>query len=209
MTDDQPTAGVALTKAVEFAWRDYDERARLARSNRQWTTAASAQEIANGLAAAITALRTPASGAVEAIQSLIDEPLTGPTHDVWERARRAGLKEALVSVKRAALTSEPKAEGETCNMGVGCDDYGRCYAAENGQPDRCGRPQPLQGGEVTREALELLVRTAAETIKVTRGPMGSFYRTETPPESLYALSVLLNQTVALISPAQREGRGHD
>lgn len=68
-------------------------------------------------------------------------------------------------------------------------------------------PQPLQGGEVTREALELLVRTAADTIKVTRGPMGSFYRTETPPEKLYALSVLLTQTLALTSPAHREGEG--
>jgi len=26
-----------------------------------------------------------------------------------------------------------------CDMGVGCDETGHCFAVANGQPDRCGR----------------------------------------------------------------------
>jgi hypothetical protein len=28
-----------------------------------------------------------------------------------------------------------------CNMGVGCDEYGVCYAEVHGQPERCERPE--------------------------------------------------------------------
>ncbi|MER9605352.1 hypothetical protein [Mesorhizobium sp. M0243] len=28
-----------------------------------------------------------------------------------------------------------------CTMGVGCDEYGVCYAAAHGQPDRCGQEE--------------------------------------------------------------------
>lgn len=27
-----------------------------------------------------------------------------------------------------------------CTLGVGCDEYGVCYAEAHGEPDRCGRP---------------------------------------------------------------------
>lgn len=30
-----------------------------------------------------------------------------------------------------------------CNFGVGCDEYGVCYAAAHGQPERCGKPNPM------------------------------------------------------------------
>lgn len=29
---------------------------------------------------------------------------------------------------------------ERCDMGMGCDEVGVCFAAANGEPDRCGRP---------------------------------------------------------------------
>ncbi len=35
-----------------------------------------------------------------------------------------------------------------CNMGVGCDEYGVCYAEAHGQPDRCERPQSCDCGAV-------------------------------------------------------------
>lgn len=33
--------------------------------------------------------------------------------------------------------SEPVVR-QRCNMGVGCEQYGICYAASQGEPDRCG-----------------------------------------------------------------------
>lgn len=32
---------------------------------------------------------------------------------------------------------------EPCNMGVGCDEYGVCYADAHGEPERCGRPNSV------------------------------------------------------------------
>jgi hypothetical protein len=29
-----------------------------------------------------------------------------------------------------------------CTMGVGCDEYGVCYAAAHGKPDECPRSPP-------------------------------------------------------------------
>lgn len=37
-----------------------------------------------------------------------------------------------------AMDEEPRVR-HTCNMGVGCEEYGVCYAEANGEPDRCGR----------------------------------------------------------------------
>lgn len=32
-----------------------------------------------------------------------------------------------------------EASHDVCDLGVGCEEYGVCYAAAHGQPDRCGR----------------------------------------------------------------------
>lgn len=32
-----------------------------------------------------------------------------------------------------------EASPDVCDLGVGCEEYGVCYAAAHGQPDRCGR----------------------------------------------------------------------
>ena len=32
------------------------------------------------------------------------------------------------------------ANGQTCSMGVGCDETGICYALAHGEPERCGKP---------------------------------------------------------------------
>lgn len=37
-----------------------------------------------------------------------------------------------------AQEEEPRVR-HTCNMGVGCEEYGVCYAAAHGEPERCGR----------------------------------------------------------------------
>lgn len=38
-----------------------------------------------------------------------------------------------------AQDEEPRVR-HTCNMGVGCEEAGVCYAAAHGEPDRCGMP---------------------------------------------------------------------
>jgi hypothetical protein len=35
---------------------------------------------------------------------------------------------------------QPVAGDARCNMGVGCEETGLCYAAAHGQPERCGKP---------------------------------------------------------------------
>jgi hypothetical protein len=37
--------------------------------------------------------------------------------------------------------------GEGCNLGVGCDEAGVCYAMAHGQPDRCGAEGGKSAGE--------------------------------------------------------------
>lgn len=32
---------------------------------------------------------------------------------------------------------------DRCNLGVGCDEYGVCYAEYHGQPEMCGRTPPM------------------------------------------------------------------
>ena len=30
-------------------------------------------------------------------------------------------------------------ESQRCSLGVGCDEYGVCYAIAHGQPEQCGK----------------------------------------------------------------------
>lgn len=45
---------------------------------------------------------------------------------------------------------------QPCNMGVGCEESGACYANAQGEPDRCGRQDVwiIGGASVYAEALE-------------------------------------------------------
>jgi len=38
------------------------------------------------------------------------------------------------------MTEQPNT---ACDMGVGCEEHGTCYAAANGEPDRCGKSVPV------------------------------------------------------------------
>lgn len=37
-----------------------------------------------------------------------------------------------------AQDEEPRVR-HTCSLGVGCEEYGICYAAAHGKPDQCGQ----------------------------------------------------------------------
>ena len=40
-----------------------------------------------------------------------------------------------------------------CDLGVGCEEAGRCYASAQGKPEQCGRLiTPIQGGEAPLSA---------------------------------------------------------
>ena len=43
----------------------------------------------------------------------------------------------MAAIRGAAQNEQPQSR-QTCCLGVGCDEYGICYAAAHGQPDRCG-----------------------------------------------------------------------
>lgn len=54
-------------------------------------------------------------------------------------AREIDRRESYNALLRgAAQDAEPRVQ-HTCNMGVGCEEYGVCYAAAHGEPDRCGK----------------------------------------------------------------------
>ncbi len=53
-------------------------------------------------------------------------------------------------IRGAAQEAEPRVK-HTCNMGVGCEEYGICYAMAHGEPDRCGREQAPQPAEVVAD----------------------------------------------------------
>lgn len=42
-------------------------------------------------------------------------------------------------IRGRAQEEDPRVRHE-CNMGVGCEEYGVCYASAHGEPERCGRP---------------------------------------------------------------------
>jgi len=59
----------------------------------------------------------------------------------------------------ARLTGIAKQLRERCTMGVGCDEYGVCYADAHGQPEQCHRQASLAPHiEAQRQALEALER---------------------------------------------------
>ena len=36
-------------------------------------------------------------------------------------------------------------DGQRCSMGVGCDEYGVCYAEAHGRPEMCPQQEPTNG----------------------------------------------------------------
>lgn len=62
--------------------------------------------------------------------------------DNAQRLRREYLREAVAHVPSAfaAIIERARASlNKPCTLGVGCDEYGTCYAAAHGEPDRCGK----------------------------------------------------------------------
>jgi hypothetical protein len=61
--------------------------------------------------------------------------------DVWPnppaQAVQVDLRNGLLRGK--AQNEEPRVR-HSCNIGVGCEETGICYAEANGQPEQCGRP---------------------------------------------------------------------
>jgi hypothetical protein len=53
------------------------------------------------------------------------------------QAAQVDLRNSLLRGK--AQNEEPRVR-HSCNMGVGCEETGICYAEANGQPEQCGRP---------------------------------------------------------------------
>ena len=53
----------------------------------------------------------------------------------------------------ALIAEAEKPVPQGCTLGVGCDEYGICYAEAHGQPEQCGRNVP---GDDYRKAAALL-----------------------------------------------------
>lgn len=53
------------------------------------------------------------------------------------QATQDDLRNSLLRGK--AQNEEPRVR-HLCNMGVGCEEAGICYAEAHGQPEQCGRP---------------------------------------------------------------------
>ena len=56
------------------------------------------------------------------------------TSDVHRLVRRHEARESYDADRRDEAIAE-----RGCNYGVGCIEYGVCYAAAHGRPDECGR----------------------------------------------------------------------
>lgn len=52
--------------------------------------------------------------------------------------------DVLALMRGRAQNEEPRVR-HSCNMGVGCEEAGVCYAAAHGEPDRCGQPEISTG----------------------------------------------------------------
>ena len=68
------------------------------------------------------------------------------------QCRDGGLVPAL---KGRALDEEPRVKA-SCNMGVGCEEAGVCYATAAGAPDRCGMPEAGVSEAFEREERDTL-----------------------------------------------------
>lgn len=193
--------------------------------------------------AAKTALRTPAPGAVEAVglklrhaeYDLLEGLSSSLPHTTtqWQNSRR--FHEALRNIEAvikalgvptlAALTSEPKAEGEAVPVTIFCPvcavphvdegEWATTRKHKTHQCQGCGHewrpfpfatvgvphpaPQPIQGGEVTREAVE-----AARKIGRWIDAGMPDHSDDTPTRDALRRD-LRSVLSALISPAQREG----
>lgn len=60
---------------------------------------------------------------------------------------------------------------ERCSMGVGCDEYGRCYASAHGEPDSCPLNKQRGNDIDTSKKEELLA--LADRIEKMDGPSDS------------------------------------
>lgn len=69
------------------------------------------------------------TGAADDIRALITHPPA--------QAAQFDLRNSLLRGK--AQNEEPRVR-HLCNMGVGCEEAGICYAEAHGQPEQCGRP---------------------------------------------------------------------
>lgn len=109
--------------------------------------------------------------AVKCIEQLANPPaqaahLDTPLETRVEFALRDagfGLDEA--SNLAALATRQPtQAAQMNCNMGVGCDEAGVCYADAHGQPEQCGRTpaDPVAQGEAVAWVMETHRRKITE-----------------------------------------------
>ena len=69
-----------------------------------------------------------------------------------------GAVDVLALFRGRAMDEEPRVQ-HTCNMGVGCEESGVCYAVAHGEPDRCGR------AEVSTENLKRIAASGSMTAK--------------------------------------------
>lgn len=191
---DQPTAGVALKPSeselseVALEIRDLLGRKRL--TTQHYEMAAAVIGAYERVRHEPRATRTPASGAVEAAARL--KTLTaGWTRDGAAKASAVMLvKTADVLDVLAALTSEPT---QTI-------PYDQGYLASPTTPSFAA-PQPLQGGEVTREAVARLAWPAAFTVK---DPHSSAAK-----KAVAAAFERADNILALLSAGRGEEGGHE
>lgn len=73
------------------------------------------------------------------------------------------------------------------------DALSQCLAVMRAHPS----PPPAADADRVRIAVEALER-AADLINITRGPMGSFYRTESSPEALYEARTEISKALAAL-----------
>lgn len=212
-TTDQPTAGVALKPCPMCQGDQIRLKSAIGESWARCEGCGFSTDTFASEAQVVTAwnTRTPASGAVEAavvtrlqgVVSFFDGTGTASLSSSESKQHAEDIKTVL-----AALTSEPKAEGESKPLSYGQKGK-RLYEAfwsRNGgdapawdeqapairtmwmniarDADQYAAPQPLQGGGVT-----VPVRLIERTI------------------NLLPVSAPRKELAALISPARREGEG--
>ena len=65
--------------------------------------------------------------------------------------------DVLGLLRGRAQDEEPRVQ-HVCDMGVGCEEAGVCYAAVHGEPERCGR-------EVSTANLKAIAASISDTAK--------------------------------------------
>lgn len=99
----------------------------------------------------------------EVIAALILESDAGGISQGTLKAARDAIytpyRAAQVALLRGRAQDEEPRVRHTCDMGVGCEEAGVCYATAHGEPDRCGQPTAAtadaQGDERARALAQI------------------------------------------------------